>query len=144
MSVRCWMSWRPRSAPTEPRRLARACPAHPRLQSWEKTWIAGTSPAMTVGSRLQYLQLRGGAHAQEGEVAADGEEAEAALRREHGAIGVGAVESRHLVRLLRGHDDAVELAFDQRRVRLDLLAVGERDRKIGRADEQHVDPFSAR
>src|ERR1700722_2967775 len=94
--------------------------------------------------RFQRFQLRGRADAQERKVAADREEAEAALRRKHGAIGIDAIEPRDLVRLGGGGKHTVELALDEGRMRLDLLAVGERDRQVRGADEQHVDPVGAR
>src|SRR5258706_15700838 len=103
--------------------------------------MAGTSPAMTGKneSALQRLHLRGGAGAQETEVAADRHEAEAALGTEQRALRIGAIESGNLFRLVGGRDNAVELVLDRRALRLDLGAVAERDREIRWPDEQPID-----
>src|ERR1700740_2508973 len=37
-----------------PRRHARPCPRHPRLKRENKTWMAGTSPAMTEEKTLPF------------------------------------------------------------------------------------------
>ena len=55
----------------------------------------------SCGSALQRLELRRGAGAQEAEVAADREEADAALGAGHRALGVGAIEARDLAGLVR-------------------------------------------
>src|ERR1041384_2230495 len=90
-------------------------------------------------SALQRLDLRRGAGAQKAEIAADREEADAALGAGHGALGIGAVEPRDLAGLAAGRDDLVEGGFHRRRMRIELGGVGQADRKIRRADEQHGD-----
>ena len=53
------------------------------------------------------------------------------------ALAIGAHD---LAGLARGRDDAVELAVDLRGMRIDVGAVGQRDREVGRPEEQRVDP----
>src|SRR4051794_11362647 len=84
----------------------------------------GGRPRMTGGEwcaaklTLQHFDLRSGAGAQERQIAADGEEAHAALGAGDGAFGVEAVEPCDLAGLAAGRDDLVERGFDRRRVRI--------------------------
>ena len=89
-------------------------------------------------SALDRFERGSGAGAQEGEIAHDGEESEAALGKLHGALGVMAVGAWNLPRLFSGTDDAIDLAIDVGRHRVDDSAVRQRDRQIGRAEKYAV------
>ena len=68
--------------------------------------------AASARSALQRLELRRGAGAQEAEIAADREEADAALGAGHRALGIGAIEAGDLAGLAAGRDDLVERRLD--------------------------------
>ena len=66
-------------------------------------------------------------------------ETTAALGERHGAFRRVAKDSGRFSDLLRRSDNAVDLAVDLRRHRVEALAAGERDREIGRTDVYAVD-----
>src|SRR4030081_1655344 len=135
MWARCWTSWKPHLVARMERSEIRGAPA-PHSAPLHAGYQRRSAP--------ERLHLRGGAGAQETEVAADRHEAEAALGGEQGALRIGAIESGNLFRLVGGGDDAVKLVLDRRAMRLDLGAVAERDRQIRRPDEQPVDALRCR
>ena len=89
--------------------------------------------------RLDRLQRRCRAGAQEAHVACDRKEARAALGDGHRAVRAVAIGAGDLARLLRRRDDEIERAIDLSRQRIDALAAGDRDGEIGRPEEQGVD-----
>src|ERR1700693_1981243 len=84
--------WRPIDSVGQRREMRRAHVVPPMVRT-----LRFAHP--TTRLRFQHLHLRRCPHAQEGEIAADREEAEAALGREHGALRIRAKESRDFVRL---------------------------------------------
>ena len=95
-----------------------------------------------LGSENQPLTIFNAAAAparRKAEIARYREELEAALGKLHGAVGRVAIGAGNFLGFLRGGDDAIDLAVDVFRHRVDLLAVGQRDRKIGRPEEDAVD-----
>src|SRR3990172_5406621 len=88
---------------------------------------------------LQRLQLRRRAVAQHAEIAADGDEAEAAVGQGEGAFGVAAIDAGNLAGLGRGLTYAVDRALDLRSLHILRRAAAQRRRQVVGADEQRID-----
>src|SRR5215203_526276 len=102
------------------------CPSRPafggHLRMTEIVWRVSNGP-----SSPQRLQLRRGAGAEEAEIAADGEKANAALGAGDGALGVGAIETGDFAGVAARCNDLVERGFNGIGVRVEFFAVGQPD-----------------
>src|SRR5207253_444263 len=90
-------------------------------------------------SDLDRFERGGGARSQESDIAANGEEAHAALGERDRALDRVAIGAHDLAGLARRRQHAVDPAVDFERHRIDVAAVAERDREVSRPEEERID-----
>src|SRR5262249_58329321 len=100
-------------------------------------WSA--SPPRSADSALERLEGGGGAGADESGVARHREKAKAPRGKRVGALGARRIGAGDLAGLARRRADRLDRSIDLARMRIERLAVAERERKVGGADEHRVD-----